>query len=101
MVSSATKTCVICYGERYKVSGHVHKGAEVILASVCKEHSGETLSLAPPKPGVCKGCYGEWTAPMGIEENFLPIHNYMKTPPDLIKRKKFHILWPLKKFLKK
>ena len=63
MTRAATENCVICFGPRECVGGHVHRGDEIIFASTCKEHWNDTVEG-------CKGCYGEWKPEMGYEANY-------------------------------
>ena len=71
---AATEKCIICLSKAVSFGGHVHIGNETIIAGFCdrhdfncKEHASFCKKLSNEG---CKGCYGEWTEEMGIDDSF-------------------------------
>jgi hypothetical protein len=67
---AATEKCVICLGKAVSFGGHVHIGNQTIIAGFCKEHFNFKKKLGRDD---CKGCYGEWTEEMGIDDLFCTV----------------------------
>ena len=58
-----TQTCVLCGKPAWLWSGHVHRGAKMWIAGLCKRHQ-----QADQEPGAVvagcpmpHGCFGRWT----------------------------------------
>ena len=59
-----TIRCVVCLSyDVVCMGGHVHKGKEKVIASLCREHM-----LTDAINDKCKGCYGAYKKEMGIEK---------------------------------
>ena len=71
MTKAATLNCVVCFGPRTHVGGHVHKGEEKVFASTCDEHWGNINPKEQEDKGECKGCFGEWSPEMGYEAGWM------------------------------
>ena len=85
MTKNATVNCVVCGTADVKVmGGHVHKGDETVFAHTCHEHEDDSEGMGGRKD--CKGCFGEWTEEMGVQDSgfkmgFIDRDGFNEIPP--------------------